>query len=484
MDCLRLREFLILTSFVLSILNCIDGGSIENVNIDVTTPCENVAEAISRLYRSLPDQMPLQARCKRYAVFLSMADAGGSTFQLALLQLSGLQERFLDLLYKEITTADLAARYMTVIDTYRTTHLEPAFIDLIECLSEIHTPSAETYLDNPELIVIVELYKRALVLPADEINLGLIDLSAFDPEFRTTLKNLFERHSDTFRQTLHQSRHRIDLFNQLSSSYLSQKLLAEQFIKDTEERLGDESRKRERQSRFRKRNLALIREKDRIRKRLQRERDRQERQMIGDVGRHKRYDEIKGGSFSMRLERERHLNRERQRRFRQRHAERLRHEQEERRLRWRQLRLQNQMLYASSNEVPALELRLGLEQQQQNTSGQVPLDDRPQSTLRPTMGQQIDPNEVESDLQVLKLKRWLGGLGKFERAAYLKRERQKRYRATPSVLIRERERQRRLRQERRRKRQQGNPDEAPELAILEEPQSEQIPPDDPSSSRR
>lgn len=90
----------------------------DNVNTDVTTPCKDVAEAIDRLYRSLPSEMSLGARCRRHAVFLSMAESKGVTYELALLQLTAMKEGMLSKLHEEIHPADLAFRYISTIDLY------------------------------------------------------------------------------------------------------------------------------------------------------------------------------------------------------------------------------------------------------------------------------------------------------------------------------------------------------------------------------
>lgn len=268
-----------------------------------------------RPHRSLPDQMPLKAKRVRYAVSLWMLETEGITGQLALLQLSGLREDILALLYEEINAADLASRYMTAIDTYPRKQLEPAFIDLIECLMMLDTPSIRTFLNDPELAIIVRSYKLALGPLAAILDLESVDLRQFSTSFRATLKKLFDRPPDHFCQITHQSSSQINLFNQLSSSYLPQKILAEQYIYITEKRLRTKLLRRQRQNKFRARHGARIREKNRNRR-------RQTREFIQHIQVPEQSQEWPVGIDEMfkRLKRERVMNRERQKRYRERNG--------------------------------------------------------------------------------------------------------------------------------------------------------------------
>lgn len=142
------------------------------IQLDLIAPCHDILGAINRLHRSLSDKMSLEARCKRYAVLLSMARTKGANNQLALIQTSGLEERDLNSLYDKISVANLTSRYMSTIDRYRTTYLGPAFSDVIECLRRIGTPEVKAYLEDPELIMIVDLHRQSLEQPATAIDHG------------------------------------------------------------------------------------------------------------------------------------------------------------------------------------------------------------------------------------------------------------------------------------------------------------------------
>lgn len=81
--------------------------------------------------------------------------------------------------------------------------------------------------------MMVDLYKRALGPSAVAIDLDSVDLREFRPAFRTTLKNLFKKHPEKLSHNPDQNLSKIDLFNQLSSSYLRQLELADLFITQT-----------------------------------------------------------------------------------------------------------------------------------------------------------------------------------------------------------------------------------------------------------
>lgn len=238
------------------IFNNIQCGPVKFINDAATALSRDVSKAINYLHRSLPNQMPIEQRCKRYAILLYMAKSKRIPDPLALSRLAGLQDDAVESLYAEINTADLASRLITAIDIYRTTCLDPAFIELIECLRSFDMPRVKAYLDDKELIMIEDLYKRALGPPATSINLNSVDLRGFHPAFRTALKNLFERHFETVRQ--------VSLERALASSQShTPQSLAGQSIEDTE-RQSKKMKKRAKQQRYRQRHLERLRERDRI----------------------------------------------------------------------------------------------------------------------------------------------------------------------------------------------------------------------------
>lgn len=309
----------------------------EYVDIDFTTPCRDKAEAINRIYESLPRQMTIEQRCKRYAVFLAMTELKGVSDRLALLQLKELVEDTLDVLYERVRTADLAARYMTTIDLYRRSHLEPAFVDLIDCLRQINLPLVKNYLDDSELTVVENLYRRALGPPAIAIDLDSVELDAFPPAFRITLRNLFAKHSEMIGQDHERNSNPINLFNQLSPSYESLKSAAYRFIRRTEARISQRETKRLRQMKHRQLNLERVRENDRIRKKRQQDKLRLERALMEGLTAEQR-DSSDGPSYKRlaRYETAQTVGREKQKRYRERNLEHVRARGRERERRRRQ----------------------------------------------------------------------------------------------------------------------------------------------------
>lgn len=318
MNTCRQRKGQTIITIVLVIACYTNCAPIDNAYIDVTTPCQDAAEAINRVYDSLPREMQIDDRCKRYAVLLAMAEQKDVSEQLALLQLTGLTEDLLDILYKRITNADMAARYMTTIDMYRASHLEPAFIDLIDCLRQIDLPLVKNYLDDLELTKIVDLYRRALGPPATDIDLDAIDLYGFRPELRQTLKSLFQKHFETIGQDRRPESSQVNFFNHLSPSYKSLRRTAERFVTQLRQRI----RGSRWQSRKREQNLDYHREKDRIRKKQKRAQLRLERELDENIST-EREESPEGLTYQQlaRLERTRVLRREAQRRYRERRRE-------------------------------------------------------------------------------------------------------------------------------------------------------------------
>lgn len=316
----------------------------EGDDIEDTAPC-NFAEAVNRLYRTLPDEMPLESKCKRYAVMLSIFKTRVAPNQLALLQVSALQGDILNLLYEGISKTDLTRRYIAAIDVYRTSHLEPAFIDLFECLRRVDTPLAKTYLNDKELSLIVDLYKQALGPPPTVIDLDLVDLSTFHPAFRTALKNLFGRHFETTQRISTGRKSRLDTLNACPQAQLRS---PEQSPDITDELLNRIEKKRYWQHKFRERHLTRIREKDRIRKR----RKRLSLRPISEPEPSQWPEGLTDKQLS-KIERERRLKRERQKRYRERNWERVKAAERDRKRRRRLQTQQRILMQADANEESA-----------------------------------------------------------------------------------------------------------------------------------
>lgn len=453
MSLANIRTFLLTAGVVVSAVNYTQCGSMDNVNIDVTTPCKNVADAIDRLYESLSNEIPMEARCKRYAVFLSMAESA-PTNELALLQLSSMEDDMLNKLYQEMSPVDRAFLYTNAIDIYRKTLLKPAFIDLIECLKEADL--LDTYLNDPESVIMVDLYRRALGPPISAIDLDSVDLGAFSPAFRTTLEKLFEKHSENLVQVPDRSASQINLFNQLSPSYSSQSKLAELFIKRTEERLRKKENKRERNRRYRERHLERIRERDRLRNK---KKERVNEKPSPNETMPTQRPEESSDRQSSRIERSRRLNRERQRRYRERNLQLVRARERERERRKRRAQ-QLERRYLQSGAISE-------QQQGQEGSAKESLlpPDQSQSIQRPTVlgsslaGQlAVDRLELLLPEQVRKRQRRPGELtGSEERRRHLieegrerrrrlRRKRYKRYRDRNPTQSRDQKRRWRQRQ--------------------------------------
>lgn len=306
---------------------------VQNNNFDITRLCKDVAQAVNWLYRSLPEEMPLEERCKRYAVLLSMARTRGVTNQLALLQMLEMPERELNMLYESMSIQELASRYFITIDVYRTTHLEPAFLDIIECLKRINSDDVKLHLKDPELITIVNLYKQSIGSPATVINLNETDLSGFHPAFKTALINLFGGNFEDVVKTP------TDVAQDLLSDS-SHPRMDQRYSEQKEERLNVSP-----QLRYRERNLIRVRERDRIWHRRQRTYSRLQRQAIekestiGHKWPHGFVDQLLD-----KFEWRRYLGRERQRRYRERNMElvRARSRESERRRRRRKKEQENQ----------------------------------------------------------------------------------------------------------------------------------------------
>lgn len=154
--------------------------------------CTDTNDAMDYLHSSLPDQMPLEQRCKRYAVIASYLTSKGPPQHWAMCRVGSSDEE-IEQLYRRFDAHELATLYMTVIDGYRAaSYLGPAFLELIECLKRIDRPYVETYINNPELTLIVDLHKQVVQSRDTMIDLDSIDLRNFSTAFRISLENIFK----------------------------------------------------------------------------------------------------------------------------------------------------------------------------------------------------------------------------------------------------------------------------------------------------
>lgn len=301
-----------------------------------TEPYLTENAALNLLQARLPDQMPLEARCQRYAFLLLMIETEGMPHRTAVLELITMHDDIFDMFKRNLDTNHLISLYMIAIDRYRISKLEPPFLDLVDCLSRIDVPQAKAYF-NEELNFIVNLYKDVLDTPGSTIDLGSLDLSTFPPSMRTMLENLFVEHLTPRAPTSEQSQDTDTIWPQTIDDLLSDTDLVELQEQQPEidsSILADPHARSKylaqlRQKRHREKHLEKIREKDRIRKRKysesptgpasdsadteQKPRRRQKSRPLEE------FDE-KQRQY---IERERFLGRQRQLRFRQRNLEKI-----------------------------------------------------------------------------------------------------------------------------------------------------------------
>lgn len=184
-----------------------------------------MSKALNYIHDSLPGNTPLEEKCQRYAVLLSMSATLGVPYELSVSKLIMLDGYSLNLQYQKIDADDMSSFYMSAIDRYRITQLAPPFLEIIECLRMIDKPFVKVYLSNDELKIIVDLYKMVLGMPVTMVNLSGADLRTFHPSFQKTLRQLFQGHlnfdhTDDLPEPRHNSRWRMINFadqNELNS---------------------------------------------------------------------------------------------------------------------------------------------------------------------------------------------------------------------------------------------------------------------------
>lgn len=157
----------------------------------------DVAHAINYMhYRYLPGSISREERCKRYAVFADIALSQRFPFEETVREVAMMEADNLDRHYDAMHIDRIIYVLMSAIDRYRVTKLLPQFIELIECLEQIEAPAIKTYLNNSELVLILDLYKQVLGLPCKMIDIKSVDLTKFRKAFWKTLRNLFGEYFD------------------------------------------------------------------------------------------------------------------------------------------------------------------------------------------------------------------------------------------------------------------------------------------------
>lgn len=239
--------------------------------------CEDIAEAIVYIHENSPDQMTLEDKCIRYAVMASMIKPKGRLHDKAVILVLKMPEDQLLGLYRELDDNQIGGHFMTAIDGFRAASmLGPPFLELIECIKKINTPSVKVYLDGEELNMILRLYRQVLKDPDTKISFNDIDIRGFHRAFIISLMHLFKDHIQSDSEIYHNLKDRIG--DEASSSGRKQRIIPKGPITDSErwemrreERRGLASHRHREQERLRKQRLKILdsdseREKARLRK--------------------------------------------------------------------------------------------------------------------------------------------------------------------------------------------------------------------------
>lgn len=155
---------------------------------------KSIPRTLNYFDKLLPKDISLEDKCKRYAVVISMSESGGLFYATTIEKISALPEDVVNKHYKELGPKKLSALYMSAVDKYRTSHLAPPFLDLIECLTRIDEPLIAKYLDNEELKTTIFLYRQALNSPDKRIDLSNFDLNNFHITYQINLKTILGDH--------------------------------------------------------------------------------------------------------------------------------------------------------------------------------------------------------------------------------------------------------------------------------------------------
>lgn len=262
--------------------------------------CKGISDMTNFMHRSLPADMPTLDRCKKYAVLLSIAATGGMPNQSTVAKLAEENMERVDKLYQTLEISELMNRYMTAIERYRVTKLAPAFLDIVDCLKLMNLPVVNKYLDNEELIIIIDLYKRVLGLPATRVDINNLNLYRFHPTYRVSLAYLFNGYFEFDHLVTEEVPYRPNVRTELAgvaeptrnldvdqrSPLIPEPSEREQKLKAQREHqrkyrqshtYQERERARLQQQRLRLMKPIMLREQERLRRRRRRERQRQQR---------------------------------------------------------------------------------------------------------------------------------------------------------------------------------------------------------------
>lgn len=151
---------------------------------------EQICAATSHMHENLPSSSQIEDKCMRYAILLSIADSNYVIHDTTIIDIMTMEKDSLISHYEEMNRKEVSSIFMKTLDRYRTVGLDPAFLDLVECLRLTHTSYAAAYLDDKEMILIEDLLKQAL----DSSN-QLIDINPapgeYHPPFLSNLRYIF-----------------------------------------------------------------------------------------------------------------------------------------------------------------------------------------------------------------------------------------------------------------------------------------------------
>lgn len=153
---------------------------------------KDVSLSINLLHSQLPDHMPMKQKCKRYAVVSYKALSERLPHEGTVRSVLAMDDLILDNLYSQLNDTQLSLLYMIAVDRYRVTQLARPFLDIIECLRKIGTNAVKAFLNNPELVLITDLYRHAIGLSDEAINPAKLDLTKLGQSFWKAFRRLFE----------------------------------------------------------------------------------------------------------------------------------------------------------------------------------------------------------------------------------------------------------------------------------------------------
>lgn len=191
MRCLSIA--LTVLSFSIGTISC---G--KEYNHHKATRFRDVAEALNHMYENLPAQMTMDDKCRRYALLSFIALSDRFPYVKTVLDVISMGEDEVNKQYEEMDVNSVIYVLVSAIDRYRITQLAPAFIDIIECLRRIETPVVKGYLNQHELIIILDLYKQVLGIPGTRIDVDRLNLTLLSKASRISLRNLFREHFERF----------------------------------------------------------------------------------------------------------------------------------------------------------------------------------------------------------------------------------------------------------------------------------------------